>query len=248
MIRRMLRALASAPFRVLPRALRRQTIRMGLHAVARGAPGEALRELLRLETDLAGLIDETGMRYEGGVHPKHRLTRYHDFFVERVRPGERVLDVGCGYGAVAHSVASRAGARVVGIDLDARNVAEARRRFPHPELSFVAGDAVLHVPEGPFDVVMASNVVEHIERRVAFYRDLQARVSPRRWLVRVPMVDRDWRVALRRELGLPYFSDRSHYTEYTRASFDAEVAEAGLIVAHLQVSWGEIWAELRPAD
>jgi 2-polyprenyl-3-methyl-5-hydroxy-6-metoxy-1,4-benzoquinol methylase len=244
-VRTLLGSLVSLPFLAMPRPLRRRMIRIALHAVSRGAPQRALRDLVQLDANLSGLIDETAMRYEGGVHPKHRLMRYHDFFVERVKPGERVLDVGCGYGAVAYSVATRAQAIVIGIDLDPANVAEARRRFAHPNLTFLVGDATRELPSGAFDVVLASNVIEHVEHRVEFYHAVQARARPGRWLVRVPMIDRDWRVPLRRELGLFHFSDPTHHTEYTRESFDAEVHHAGLVVVHLQINWGEIWAELR---
>jgi 2-polyprenyl-3-methyl-5-hydroxy-6-metoxy-1,4-benzoquinol methylase len=234
------------PFRLLPAALRGRIAYLALLAAAARPPREALRELLTLDATLDGLIDEAAQRYDGGVHAKHRLTGYHEFFVARVKPGERVLDVGCGYGAVAHSLATRADAVVVGVDLDEGNIADARRRFAHPRLTFVTGDATRGLPDGGFDVVVASNVVEHIERRVEFYRAVQDRARPSRWLVRVPMIDREWQVPLRRELGLPYFSDPTHHTEYTRATFEHEVHEAGLRVAHLQVNWGELWAELVP--
>jgi SAM-dependent methyltransferase len=246
-VRTLARRLAALPFRVLPRRLRRHVVKAALHAAAAGAPAAGLRELLAIEADLQGIVDETAMRYEGGIHPKHRLTRYHDFFVERVRAGERVLDVGCGYGAVAYSVAVRAAAVVVGVDIDPGNIAAARRRYTHPRLTFVVGDATRDVGHEGFDVVIASNLIEHLDDRAAFYRALQARARPRRWLVRVPMVDREWQVSLRRELGLPYFSDVSHFTEYTRQSFEAEVHAAGFAVTHLQVNWGEIWAELSPS-
>ena len=245
-MKRMVRALATLPFRLMPAPVRRQAIRMGFHAAAAAPAREALGDLLALDTALAGLIDETAQRWEGGLHPKHRLTAYHEFFVGRVKQGERVLDVGCGYGAVAFSLASRAGATVTGIDLDPANIAMANARFRHGGLTFVTGDATREIPGGRFDVVVASNVIEHLERRVDFYRAVQERAQPARWLVRVPMIDRDWRVPLRRELGLPYFSDPTHETEYTRESFEAEVREAGFAIAHLQINWGEIWAELAP--
>jgi 2-polyprenyl-3-methyl-5-hydroxy-6-metoxy-1,4-benzoquinol methylase len=246
-MRRLIRAVAALPFRMLPPALRRRAVQAGLTAAAAREPRAALRELLQIETDLHGLIDETAMLYGSGVHVKHRLMRYHDFFVDRVRNGERVLDVGCGYGAVAHSMAERAGAEVVGIDLESSNVASARRMFPHPRLTFVTGQAPRDLPEGTFDVVVASNVLEHIEDRRGFLREVQERTQPSRWLIRVPMIDRDWRVPLRQELGLFHFCDPTHFVEYTTASFAAEMKEAGFRVAEQQVNWGELWAEVRCA-
>lgn len=218
---------------------------MALYATTRQPPRDALRVLLQVETDLIGLIDETAMRYDGGVHTKHRLTGYHDFFVERVRPGERVLDLGCGYGAVSYSLASRAGASVVGVDFSAENISAARARFQHPNLRFVVGDATQDLPQGPVDVIVASNVLEHIEDRRDFLRTVQERLHPSRWLIRVPMLNRDWRVPLRKELGLRHFSDPTHCTEYTSDTFAAEMRAASLLIVHEQINWGEIWAEVR---
>ena len=45
---------------------------------------------------------------------------------------------------------------------------------------------------------------------------------------------------------MSYFSDPTHYTEYTQQSFEEELREAGLAIAHLQINWGEIWAEAAP--
>ena len=216
-------------------------------AAAAGAPASALRELLQLETDLHGMIDETVMRYGDGVHVKHRLMRYHDFFVERIHAGERVLDVGCGYGAVAHSIAERAGAQVVGIDSVAANIDAARRMFSHPRLTFVVGEAPRDVPRERFDVVVASNVLEHIEHRRRFLTEIDAAAKPARWLIRVPMFNRDWRVPLRKELGMFSFCDPTHFVEYTRDTFAAEMRDAGYAITDQQINWGEIWAEVRRA-
>ena len=203
-----------------------------------------MRELLQIDTDVTGLINETAITYGGGVHAKHRLMRYHDCFVDRIRPGERVLDIGSGNGAVAHSVATRSSAVVVGLDLNEDNVASAQRMFPHSSLTFVVGEAPEDIPAERFDVVIMSNVLEHLERRVQFLRLIQERVSPRRWLLRVPMFDREWRVAMRKELGLYYFGDPTHATEYTQASFELEMQEASIKINELQINWGEIWAEV----
>ena len=91
-------------------------VRLALQATTRQPPTRALRDLLEVETALDGLIDEAAAALDGGIHAKHRLTGYHEFFVARIRPGERVLDLGCGTGAVAFTLASRGGARVEGIE------------------------------------------------------------------------------------------------------------------------------------
>jgi 2-polyprenyl-3-methyl-5-hydroxy-6-metoxy-1,4-benzoquinol methylase len=213
-----------------------------MKAVARAA----MRVLLRADDFLTKCINRLAIEYDGGVHVKHRLMKYHDFFVERISPGERVLDVGCGYGAVAYSVASRAGAVVVGIDLRAENIVKARQLFQHPNLSFLQGDVLRGLPKESFDVIMLSNILEHIEQRVEFLTIVHERLSPQRCLIRVPMFNRDWRVPLREELAMSYFSDPTHYTEYTQESFEKEIRAAGLTITHLQINWGEIWAEVRP--
>jgi SAM-dependent methyltransferase len=50
------------------------------------------------------------------------------------RPGERILDLGCGTGALTAEIAAT-GAQVVGIDADAAMIARARQQFP--ALTFV---------------------------------------------------------------------------------------------------------------
>ena len=48
-----------------------------------------MRALLQLDDHLACRIDEVAVRYDNNsVHVKHRLMQYHDFFVERIKPGE----------------------------------------------------------------------------------------------------------------------------------------------------------------
>jgi SAM-dependent methyltransferase len=246
MIKRLWRNAAEWPWRLMPRALRSGLLKAGIFATARQQARPALIALLELERVISGQIDLAALEYGDGVHVKHRLMRYHDFFVDRIKPGERVLDVGCGYGAVANSIAARAQARVTGIDLSADNVAQARRSYQTPGLEFLQGEAPGDLKAEHFDVIVLSNVLEHVKDRDAFLAALRDKTTPSRLLIRVPMFDREWRVPLRQELGLYHFSDPTHHIEYTRETFEAEMAQAGLAIEHLQVNWGEIWAEVRP--
>jgi 2-polyprenyl-3-methyl-5-hydroxy-6-metoxy-1,4-benzoquinol methylase len=140
-------------------------------------------------------------------------------------------------------MANQAEALVTGIDLDINNVAMACQRFSHPNLQFIHGDALQELPSGPFETIVISNVLEHFEHRVEFLKATQTEIDPLRWLIRVPMINREWRVPMRRELGMYYFNDPTHYIEYTQCSFEDEMQAAGLAITHSQINWGEIWAE-----
>lgn len=209
-----------------------------------GAPADSVRALLRLEALLFSRIDVLAVDLDDGVHAKHRIIRYHDFFVDRVAPGERVLDVGCGKGELAHDLATRGGAAVTGIDISPSSLAFARARFG-ADVDFVQADARTWEAHEPFETIVLSNVLEHIEERVVFLRRLVETTGARRLLVRVPVLERDWAVGLRRELDLPYFSDPTHYTEYDRDQLERELQAAGLELEEVVQRWGELWGVAR---
>lgn len=207
----------------------------------------SLKFLLDLDVRLYPLQGEAAVRYDDGLHIKHRLMRYHDFFVERITAGQTVLDVGCGNGAVAYSVASRCQASVTGIDLSYGNIVLARNHGTLPNLDFVHGDALVDLPEKKFDVVILSNVLEHFEHRTEFLTSLRQRINPATLMIRVPLYERDWRVAAKRELGLEWRLDSTHWIEYDLQTFMDEAKDGGYCVVEYEIRWGEIWAVLREA-
>jgi len=235
-------------WQLLPAKLREGLV-TGLYVLeSRG--GDPVRGLLRLselQDRLEWVFNERAMAYGGGVHPKHRLMRYHDFFVERTPPDARVLDIGCGYGAVSRSIATRVkGSTVVGVEMDRARLAQARAGEVPANLSFVEADARRNLPAGRWRVVVLSNVLEHVEDRVGFLKDILRQAQPEKILIRVPLFERDWKVALRKDIGAAYFSDTTHFIEHTRAELTQELASCGLEQTETILLWGEIWTECRP--
>jgi len=57
---------------------------------------------------------------------------------------------------------------------------------------------------------------------------------------------RDWTVPLRAEVGLLPYWEEDHEIEYDPDGFRGELAEAGLEVTELVLTWGEIWAAAEP--
>lgn len=209
---------------------------------------EALRFLFRLDGFFYSLEGQKAIDYDGGIHTKHRHTRYHDFFVKNIQPAERVLDIGCGSGALAYDVANQSQAHVTAIDLNPENITMANQRYSHPRVKYIVGDVLQKLLDGPFEVVILSNVLEHLNERPAFLSRLRNTVSPKRFLVRVPLFERDWRVPLKRELGAEWRLDVTHETEYTLESFGEEMVAAGLRIDYHAVKWGEIWAVTVPNE
>ena len=237
-------------WQLLPQKLRRMFFKGMFVLESRGGdPKAALVRLFAIQDDWEVIVSERAMALNGGEHPKHRLMRYHDFFVERIKDGEKVLDVGCGYGAVARSIArGRPKSVVMGLDNDLGRLGQARRADNPPNLSYFETDATKSVPPGPWDVVVLSNVLEHIADRQGFLRALVATTGAKRFLIRVPLFERDWKMPMRREVGANYYSDPDHKIEPTEAEFRRETAEAGLAIDELITPWGEIWAALRPTS
>lgn len=209
------------------------------------APKSSLVFLFNLQKRITTLISDRASDYEGGVHPKHHLMQYHLFFTQRLKPREKVLDIGSGRGFLAYQMA-KVGAKVTGIELSQKNIGISNRLYKDPNLIFIHGDALKDLPPGQYDTAVMSNVLEHIDNRVAFLKKVQAACHPKRWLIRVPSFDRDWTVALAKELGVDSRLDETHFTEYTDDSFRNEMKQAGLNITHFEKQWGEIWAELKP--
>ncbi len=113
-----------------------------------------------------------------------RYLNRHAFIIERGRAlldllapqaGEHILDLGCGTGDIAHSIAE-SGARVVGVDASAEMIAAARSRFP--ALNFYVEDAAELPFEAEFDAVFSHAVLHWVKRADDAIRGMRRALKP----------------------------------------------------------------------
>jgi SAM-dependent methyltransferase len=85
-------------------------------------------------------------------------------FMDRLRDGSRVLDVGCGSGLPSTRVLAEHYS-VTGLDISARQLSEARRNVP--TATFIRADiATVQFDTGSFDGITAFYALAHVPRRL----------------------------------------------------------------------------------
>ncbi|MFB9566756.1 class I SAM-dependent methyltransferase [Saccharopolyspora hordei] len=160
-----------------------------------------------------------------------------DFDRLGVRAGQRVLDLGCGAGRHAFELYRR-GADVIAFDQDVaelENVAamfaamKAENQVPDgANAQTVSGDALdLPFPDGHFDVVIASEIMEHIPEDEKAMREMVRVVKPGgRVVVTVP---RAWPEKICWALSDEYHQvEGGHVRIYSTGELIGKLRDAGL--------------------
>ena len=94
------------------------------------------------------------------------------------RPGERILDIGCGDGYYDWRI-SRSGAAVTGIDLHEKRLAFARSRYGSGRTEFLNLDAErADFPDGSFDKALSLCVMEHLGDDERVMRNVSRALKP----------------------------------------------------------------------
>ena len=123
------------------------------------------------------VLESASGRYDRGIRLLTRggVDAAYDFLAAQVQPGQRLLDIGCGTGALTLRGAER-GAEVVGIDINpemlniARAKIEGRGLSKQVELREMGVAELDAEPEATFDVVMSGLCFSELspdERRYA---------------------------------------------------------------------------------
>jgi cyclopropane-fatty-acyl-phospholipid synthase len=82
-----------------------------------------------------------------------------------LRPGQRLLDVGCGWGSMALHAAENYGVSVVGVTLSNEQATYARKRIAGAGLTDrvdIRLQDYREIPDGPFDAISSIGMAEHV--------------------------------------------------------------------------------------
>lgn len=201
---------------------------------------KALKFLIKLSDISLNLADSVSIRLNNGIHPKHALMKYHDFFLDHIDPADTVLDIGCGNGVLSYHLAKKC-KEVVGVDIDRNNILFAQTHFSNmaSNLEFICDDATKLSFESKYNAIILSNVLEHIEERMDLLEKIKGNSS--RLLIRVPVYDRSYWIPLKQELKMDWRSDKTHFIEYTEESIKNEIEQGGWKIKEIKRKWGEFY-------
>jgi len=143
------------------------------HSVARDR--DAVRQHYDLSNDFYRLFLDPALVYSCGYFASGRETLAEaqraklELICRKLHlaPGQRLLDVGCGWGALLAYAAIRHGVDGLGITLSENQLAVARRRLARVRgrrLEAVAADYRTLDPGEPFDKVASVGMMEHVGR------------------------------------------------------------------------------------
>ena len=209
-------------------------------------PKFLISPILKLHSFCYIVAGSMAIQLNDGLHPKHNLMRYKEWFLDNIKKDWVVLDVGCNTGMMPKLMSSSA-SFIYGIELNYKLIEEAKNKRQKNNIQYICADATLfdYSQCKPIDCVTLSNVLEHIEFRVNFLKKLILQIkwkNKRRFLIRVPMIDRDWITLYKKELGLEWRLDKTHYTEYTFEEFKKELNKASIKIEKFHIRFGEIYA------
>lgn len=98
--------------------------------------------------------------------------------IPHLKPGMKILDIGCGPGTISTSLADLVGpsGSVIGLDPSAEVIEQASKNShsTYGNVTFQVGDAAnLHFEDSTFDVVHAHQVLQHVSDPVAILREMR---------------------------------------------------------------------------
>jgi SAM-dependent methyltransferase len=137
--------------------------------------------------------------------------------------GRRVLDFGCGHGAMSLEMAQQ-GAHVVGIDLDERRIGWAQEHVgtrPVPgSLEFILADVTTLGLDGQFDMVVSKDSFEHIDQLHTTLVSLRDALTPdgEIWAGFSPLYFSPWGDHRRAGMKLPWAHTLPRPVVYAAAS------------------------------
>lgn len=179
----------------------------------------------------------TGYNVETSAYAQNRPLKHHELktlqLIECERPSfsGRLLDVGCADGRMLQAIAEAfPNATLAGFDYSRALVEQGRKMLP-PAVNLEVGDAADYVPEGEFDVILASGLISIFDDPLEILHRMIGWLAPNGLLIvfgRFTTADLDVRIHFRRSGQHRW---QGGLTAFSLKTVGEALSDAGLTVA-----------------
>ena len=179
-----------------------------------------------------------------GARPE-RFALRRAFLLAHVRPGDSVLDLGCGAGEFSDELL-QAGCMPVGVDVAREALRRAQERLPGADLRLWADGEPLPLDDASVDAVWAGEVIEHVVDVAPWLSEVRRVLRPRGALLVTTPHHGPWvllGLALSARRFAAHFEPRSdHVRFFSPRTLRALLGDLGLDVVELNVKQATILA------
>ncbi len=180
--------------------------------------------------------------FEPRISPRDRYGLSNPLIENEVPYGSRVLDVGCGVGLLGERLRKRKACHVVGVEIDHDSATDARTRLD----DVIEGDANTVVQnltrkEALFDVILLSDVLEHMPRPDIFLENARNLIRGGLAIASIPNVA-NWYVRANLLLGRFDYTeagllDKTHLRFFTERTVREFFRASGYSILKLKFTW-----------
>ena len=173
--------------------------------------------------------------------------RYHtiNFIKKQVKPTDKVLDLGSGYGDMSNKFADFS-KKVIGVDYVKGDVEIAKSKHSKSNLEFIYGDAFdyLKTCKEKFDAIILSHILEHIDEPLDFLKKCVPHTK--KIFIELPDYDKTYlnhyRIQLNNKIQ---YTDADHVWEFDREELLELIKDAELKVIETDFRFGvmKFWCE-----
>jgi len=205
---------------------------------------KTIRLLLIIDNYLYKIVSQSSVKVNKGIHPKHDIVRYNKWFASKIKKNWIILDIGCGHGYLTKYISNHC-KQVIGIEINQKDHLTAKKINSNSNITYINADATTYDYNqiGNIDCIILSNVLEHIEYRKEFFKEIITKLNKKiHILIRVPSIERDWYDVYKKNLGIDYRLDSTHFIEYTKEEFFNEIKSFGLALVSFEMNFGEFYA------
>lgn len=155
------------------------------------------------------------------VHPKHLIKESKKIFLKYARKDSKVLDMGSNMGEHSFALSPRV-KEIISADYNKKLLSLAsleanRRRITNITFRLVNFEQKMPFRDEEFDLILCLDILDHLKKRDQALNEIYRVLKPGgTLLLSVSNIDTSWK-RLQKSVGIFYFADPDHKTEYKRA-------------------------------